>query len=90
MGIKKIGELANLDDGFLSEHFGQWGVAMRAKARGEDAGGWFSDDIGDDDSARSISHEVTFSQDTRDQVKLEGVLLRLSEMVGRRLREQVS
>src|SRR4051812_36236591 len=88
MGIKKIGELARLDDGFLSEHFGEWGVAMRAKARGEDAGGWFTDDIGEDDGARSISHEVTFSDDTRDQAKLEGVLLRLSEMVGRRLREQ--
>src|SRR3954464_1397257 len=88
MGIKKIGELARLDDGFLSEPFGEWGVAMRAKARGEDAGGWFTDDIGEDDGARSISHEVTFSDDIRDQVKLEATLLRLSEMVARRLREQ--
>ena len=88
LGIKKIGELATLEDGFLEEHFGQWGVAMRAKARGEDAGGWFDTEVGEDDGAKSISHEVTFSEDTRDQVKLEGVLLRLSEMVGRRLREQ--
>ena len=88
LGIKKIGELAKLDDGFLEEHFGQWGVAMRAKARGEDAGGWFDAEVGEDEGAKSISHEHTFSQDIRDQVKLEATLLRLSEMVARRLREQ--
>jgi DNA polymerase-4 len=88
MGITKIGELAKLDDRFLEEHFGQWGVAMRAKARGEDAGGWFHAEVGEDDGARSISHEVTFSDDTSDAAKLEATLLRLSEMVARRLREQ--
>ena len=38
-------------------------------------------------SPKSVSHEHTFSEDTRDASVLEGTLLRLSEMVGRRLRE---
>src|SRR5881275_1864118 len=61
---------------------------MRAKALGEDAGGWFDTEVGEDDGPKSVSHEHTFSEDTRDAVKLEATLLRLSEMVARRLREQ--
>src|SRR5437879_5272009 len=86
-GIRKIGDLAKLEGEFLEEHFGQWGVAMRAKARGEDAGGWFDTEVGEDEGPRSISHEHTFSEDTRDVQVLEATLLRLSEMVARRLRE---
>jgi DNA polymerase-4 len=87
LGIRKIGDLAKLDDAFLQEHFGAWGTAMAAKARGEDAGGWFDTEVGDDEGPKSISHEHTFSEDTRNQADLEATLLRLSEMVGRRLRE---
>ncbi|MCU1309782.1 MAG: DNA-directed polymerase [Candidatus Angelobacter sp.] len=87
LGIRKIGDLAKLSDGYLEEHFGQWGTAIAAKARGEDAGGWFDTDIGEDEGPKSISHEHTFSEDTRDQSVLEATLLRLSEMVCRRLRE---
>src|SRR5262249_18418803 len=57
------------------------------KARGEDAGGWFDNDVGADIDAKSISHEHTYNQDTADQQQLESTLMRLSEMVGRRLRE---
>jgi DNA polymerase-4 len=87
LGIRKIGDLAKLADGYLEEQFGQWGTAMAAKARGEDAGGWFDTEIGEDEGPKSISHEHTFSEDTRDESVLEATLLRLSEMVGRRLRE---
>ena len=86
-GIQKIGQLAKLDEVFLREHFGEWGLALAAKAHGEDAGGWYDADIGEDDGPRSISHEHTYSADTRDQMALEATLLRLSEMVARRLRE---
>ena len=37
--------------------------------------------------AKSISHEHTYNEDTSDQPQLESTLMRLSEMVGRRLRE---
>ncbi len=36
---------------------------------------------------KSVSHETTFGEDLRDDVKLAGVLLGLSENVGRRLRK---
>ena len=38
-------------------------------------------------SAKSISHEHTYNEDTADLSQLEATLMRLSEMVGRRLRE---
>ena len=37
--------------------------------------------------AKSISHEHTYNEDTADASQLEATLMRLSEMVGRRLRE---
>ncbi|HLK19706.1 MAG TPA: DNA polymerase IV [Bryobacteraceae bacterium] len=87
-GIRKVGDLAKLDDAFLSEHFGQWGLALAGKSRGLDAGGWYDTEVGEDIGAKSISHETTFNEDTADLDRLESTLLRLSEMVGRRLREQ--
>ena len=43
--------------------------------------------MGEDSNPKSISHEVTFNEDTADVETLESTLARLSEMVGRRLRE---
>ena len=60
---------------------------MEGKARGEDAGGWFDTEVGADTDAKSISHEHTFNEDTANVEQLESTLMRLSEMVGRRLRE---
>ena len=87
LGIHTVGDLAKLDENFLREKFGEWGVALAGKAHGLDAGGWYRGEIGDDLEAKSISHEHTFSEDTRDQEQIESTLARLSEMVGRRLRE---
>lgn len=87
LGIRKVGDLARLDDKFLEERFGKWGLALAGKSRGEDAGGWYDTEIGEDSGPKSISHEHTFSEDTADVAQLEGTLARLSEMVGRRLRE---
>ena len=33
MGIRKIGDLAALDEDYLKSRFGQWGLAMAGKAR---------------------------------------------------------
>ena len=87
LGIRKVGDLARLDDGFLEERFGKWGVALAGKSRGQDAGGWFDTEIGAGEGPKSISHEHTFSEDTADVARLESTLSKLSEMVGRRLRE---
>ncbi|PWU01475.1 MAG: DNA polymerase IV, partial [Terriglobia bacterium] len=87
LGIRKIGDLANLEESFLEQRFGKWGLALAGKSRGLDAGGWFDTDIGEDVGPKSISHEHTFSEDTADVRQIEATLARLSEMVGRRLRE---
>ena len=72
---------------FLEEHFGKWGLALAGKARGEDAGGWFDTEVGADSDPKSISHEHTYNEDTANPEQIESTLMRLSEMVGRRLRE---
>jgi DNA polymerase IV len=87
LGIKKVGDLARLEEAELEERFGKWGLALAGKARGEDAGGWFDTEVGADTEAKSISHEHTFNEDTADVNQLGATLMRLSEMVGRRLRE---
>jgi DNA polymerase-4 len=87
LGIKKVGDLARLEEAELEERFGKWGLALAGKARGEDAGGWFDSEVGADTAAKSISHEHTYNEDTADTNQLEATLMRLSEMVGRRLRE---
>jgi DNA polymerase-4 len=87
LGIKKVGDLARLEEAELEERFGKWGLALAGKARGEDAGGWFDSEVGADTEAKSISHEHTFNEDTADVTQLGATLMRLSEMVGRRLRE---
>jgi DNA polymerase-4 len=87
LGILRVGDLARFDDAFLQERFGKWGLAMAGKARGEDAGGWFDTEVGADHDPKSISHEHTYNEDTADPERIESTLMRLSEMVGRRLRE---
>jgi DNA polymerase-4 len=62
-------------------------LALAGKARGEDAGGWFDSEVGADSDPKSISHEHTYNEDTANPEQIESTLMRLSEMVGRRLRE---
>lgn len=75
-GIRKVADLADDEDPVLA-----------GKARGLDAGGWFDTDVGERTDPKSVSHEHTYTEDTNDQEALEATLARLSEMVGRRLRE---
>ena len=86
-GIRKVRDLASLKDSFLEQRFGKWGLALAGKARGEDAGGWFDEEVGEGGDPKSISHEHTFSVDTADAGALDAMLVRLSEMVARRLRD---
>jgi DNA polymerase-4 len=87
LGINKVGDLGRLEAAELEQRFGKWGLALAGKARGEDAGGWFDTEVGADTAAKSISHEHTYNEDTADVNQIEATLMRLSEMVGRRLRE---
>ena len=87
VGIRKVGDLARLDEDFLAQRFGKWGLALAGKAKGLDAGGWFDSEIGEDEGPKSISHEHTFGEDTADAAQMEATLAHLCEKVGRRLRE---
>jgi DNA polymerase IV len=87
LGIERVGDLARLEEGDLEQRFGKWGLALAGKARGHDAGGWFDSEVGEDTDPKSISHEHTYNEDTANQERLQSTLMRLSEMVGRRLRE---
>ena len=87
IGIHRVGDLAALEENDLEQHFGKWGQALAGKSRGEDAGGWFDTAVGEHTDPKSISHEHTFDEDTGDLERLQSTLMRLSEMVGRRLRE---
>ena len=83
-----VRDLAALDESLLEQLFGKWGTALAGKARGEDAGGWFTGTIGEESDPKSISHEHTFGVDTADAGKIEATVTHLAEMVARRLREQ--
>jgi len=87
LGIQRVGDLAALEESDLEERFGKWGLALAGKSRGEDAGGWFDTEVGEHTEPKSISHEHTYNEDTADLGRLESTLMRLSEMVGRRLRD---
>ncbi len=87
LGVRKVGDLAKFDESFLAERFGKWGLALAGKALGQDAGGWFDTGIGEEEAAKSISHEHTFDEDTTDRELIEATFARMAEMVGRRLRE---
>jgi len=87
LGIERVGDLTRMEDRELEERFGKWGLALAGKARGEDAGGWFDSEVGENTDPKSISHEHTYGEDTADEQRLHSTLMRLSEMVGRRLRE---
>ena len=89
LGIHHVADLARLEEDVLEERFGKWGLALAGKARGDDAGGWFDTEVGEHSDPKSISHEPTFNEDTANQVQLETTLMRLTEMVARRLREHI-
>ena len=39
LGICYVGDLTKLDDAFLAQRFGKWGLALAGKSRGLDSGG---------------------------------------------------
>lgn len=86
-GIRRVGDLAKLEEPFLISVMGKWGLALAGKAQGLDAGGYFDSDVGDHEDPKSISHEHTFDEDSTDSEILEATLAKLAQKVARRLRE---
>jgi DNA polymerase IV len=83
LGIITIGDLAKFPKKELIRIFGKNGHDLSLHAIGID-----DSPITTTHEPKSISQETTFSKDIRDPVELKRVLYRLSERVGKRLREE--
>ena len=81
-GLRTIGDLASFDLAVLETRLGEHGRSIWERAHGID-----DDTVEPEMAPKSIGHEHTFDRDTLDPATVESMLLRLSEGVGRRLRE---
>ena len=82
LGIETIAQLQNVSLERLEETFGQWGTALFRKARGIDSYEFFVDA-----EPKSLSHNQTFGEDTRDRELLESTLSHLCQKAAKRLRD---
>ncbi len=81
LGFTTIGQLQQCDAAELIAQFGKHGRRLALLAQGQD-----DSPIQTDRDRKSVSHEQTFAEDTKDRQFLRGKLLELSEQVGHRLR----
>jgi DNA polymerase IV len=79
--VVTIGDLAAVDRSALVRRFGKHGASLVDRAHGVDP-----DPVDNPDTAKSVSHEMTFDEDTADMDVLERTLLAMSEGVSGRLR----
>jgi DNA polymerase-4 len=84
LGVTTIGGLAGIAEEALKRVFGSRGAGLACLARGDDQ----REVDTDDEEAKSIGKEVTYSVDTNDLETLEATLSYLSERVGARLRRK--
>jgi DNA polymerase-4 len=85
LGIQTVGQLAKFPREFLTYHFGLNGDRMRDAAWGEDDSPVipFYEGV----PVKSMGHEFTLEKDLADRVRIGAHLLRLSDQVGRRMRQ---
>ena len=85
LGIATVGKLAHFPKEFLTYHFGMNGDHMRDAAWGRDDGAVvpYYEGI----PLKSMGHEFTLSVDVASREKIAAHLLRLSDQVGRRMRQ---
>ena len=82
LGIDTVEQLAALPQEKLEKLFGQWGDALYRKARGGD-----SYEFVIDAEPKSISHNLTFGEDTNNVNEMAAILSHLSQKACKRLRE---
>ncbi|MFA5079324.1 MAG: DNA polymerase IV [Dehalococcoidia bacterium] len=82
MGIRTIGQLADMPDGLFKTRFGDGMVWLQQHARGLD-----SSTVEERGEAKSVSRETTFEQDTVDMATLRATLRYFSEKLGAELRD---
>jgi DNA polymerase-4 len=83
IGVTTIGDLANKHEGDLVRLFGKTGRYLYMHSQGID-----DTPIVSFHSPKSISQEITFARDVKDEQQLHRTLRELSENVGKQLREQ--
>ncbi len=83
IGIRKIGDLAGHAEIDLMRRFGKNGYELARRAKGID-----NRPIVTEHEAKSISQEVTYPKDVRDEVQLCQTLEKQSENIARQLRKQ--
>jgi len=82
LGIETVAQLHTQTLACLEADFGRWGTALYRKARGIDSFEFFYDA-----EPKSISHNQTFREDTRDRAQLEATLSYLCQKATKRLRD---
>src|SRR5262252_1514337 len=82
LGIDTVEQLAAVSQEKLEKIFGQWGDALYRKARGSD-----SYEFVIDAEPKSISHNLTFGEDTDNVNEMATILSHLSQKACKRLRE---
>ena len=82
LGIETVEQLAAVPQEKLEKIFGQWGDALYRKARGGD-----SYEFVIDAEPKSISHNLTFGEDTDNVNEMATILSHLSQKACKRLRE---
>jgi len=82
LGVHTIGDIANWPESELASLFGEHGRDLARHARGID-----ERPIVTEYEVKSISQEITFARDVRDDKALASTLRDLAEQVGRRLRQ---
>jgi DNA polymerase-4 len=86
LGVRTVGDLAHFPEERLAAAFGVNGPRLKVAAWGEDLSPVVPYYEGVD--ARSMGHEFTLLHDERDSAVLDGLLVRLSDQVARRLRKE--
>ncbi|HEV2194510.1 MAG TPA: DNA polymerase IV [Candidatus Acidoferrum sp.] len=82
LGIETVEQLAAVPQEKFEKIFGQWGDALYRKARGGD-----SYEFVIDAEPKSISHNLTFGEDTDNVNEMATILSHLSQKACKRLRE---
>jgi DNA polymerase-4 len=82
LGIVTIGDLQQMGRQKLRQRFGKFGEWLHIKSQGQDIEAYAYHE-----EPKSISHETTFDEDITDVDEMKRTLSRLSQLVGRRLRD---
>jgi DNA polymerase IV (DinB-like DNA polymerase) len=80
MGIKKIGQLADMDIQKLLYRFGKWSIYLHNLANGID-----ESEVKEEECCKSVSREITFEEDTDDHQILNQTMEMLAEDVHKSL-----